>query len=292
MKILITGNKSYIGSRLIKWLSQWSNKYSVETLSLRSNEWMKKDFSKYDSILHVAAIVHHKEKKGSKEIYFKTNKELAVKIAKKAKMAGVKQFIFMSSMAVYGLEGEINKDITITKDTVCRPNTYYGQSKLEAEIELTKIVDDSFNVAIIRAPMIYGPDCPGNYIRLKKIIMKIPIFPKVENKRSMLFVDNLSEFIRLLIDNNDKGLFYPQNKNYVNTSELVGLIAKSNNKNIYYSRALAFLVEKLGDHMKVINKIFGNLTYEKDMSNYRDTEYCVVDTELSIEICEGLRTGR
>ncbi|AZR73932.1 UDP-glucose 4-epimerase [Anoxybacter fermentans] len=286
MRILITGNKSYVGMNLKRWLSQWPDKYSVDSISLRNDEWKNKDFSKYDILFHVAAIVHKKEKSEMEDIYYKINRDLTVEVAKKAKEEGVKQFIFMSSMSVYGLNGKIGEDVVVTKNTQCNPNTFYGKSKLEAENELKKIEDEHFRIVIIRAPMVYGPNCPGNYTRLKKLVMKIPVFPLVNNKRSMIFIDNLSEFIRLLIDNQDRGLFFPQNKEYVNTSELVKLIAKENSKNIYLSRVLAFGIKLFGRRVKVLNKVFGNLVFDLDLSSYEDFKYCVADLKKSLEICE------
>jgi UDP-glucose 4-epimerase len=286
MRILITGNKSYVGMNLKRWLSQWPDKYSVDFVSLRNDEWKIKDFSKYDVLFHVAAIVHKKEELEMEDIYYKINRDLTVEVAKKAKAEGIKQFIFMSSMSVYGLEGKIGEEVVITKDTRCIPTTLYGKSKLEAENKLKKLEDEQFCIAIIRAPMVYGPNCPGNYTRLKKLVMKTRVFPMVNNKRSMIFIDNLCEFIRLLIDNREHGLFFPQNKEYVNTSELVRLITKENSKNIYFSRILTYGINLFGKRVSVLNKVFGNLVYDLDLSSYKDFEYNVADLEKSIKICE------
>jgi UDP-glucose 4-epimerase len=286
MRILITGKKSYVGINLKKWLAQWPDKYSVDSISLKNDEWKNKDFSKYDVLFHVAAIVHKKEKPEMKNIYYRINRDLAVEVAKKAKEEGVKQFIFMSSMSVYGLDGKIGEDVVITKDTPCNPNTFYGKSKLEAENELKKMEDEHFRIGIIRAPMVYGPNCPGNYTRFKKLVMKTPVFPLINNKRSMVFINNLCEFIRLLIDNQDRGLFFPQNKEYVNTSEMVRLIAKENYKKIYFSRILAFGIKLFKRQVNILNKVFGNLVFDLELSSYKDFEYCVTDFEKSIELCE------
>jgi UDP-glucose 4-epimerase len=286
IKILVTGSKSYVGTSLKKWLGQWPNKYSVDFISLRNDEWKNRDFFEYDVLFHTVAIVHKKEKPEMKGLYYKINRDLTVEVAKKAKKEGVKQFIFMSSMSVYGLNGKIGEAVIITKDTPCNPNTFYGKSKLEAESELKKIEDRQFRVAIIRAPMVYGPNCPGNYTRLKKLVMKTPVFPLINNKRSMIFIDNLCEFIKLLIDNKDHGLLFPQNKGYVNTSELIRLIAKENSKKIYFSRILTYVINFFGKKISVFNKVFGNLVFDLDLSSYRDFKYCVVDLERSVEICE------
>jgi UDP-glucose 4-epimerase len=286
LRILITGDKSYIGINLKKWLSKWPDKYKIDSITLKDDSWQKIDFSCYDVLFHVAAIVHKKEKHGMMDLYNRINRDLAIKVAEKAKKSGVKQFVFMSSMSVYGLEGKIGEDIIINMETPCKPNTFYGKSKLEAEKELEKFSDETFRVAIVRAPMIYGPDCPGNYSRLRNIVMKVSIFPFIHNQRSMLFIDNLCEFLRLLINNEDSGLFFPQNKEYVSTNNLVNLIAEQHHKKIVFSRFIGIPILFWGKHIGILNKLLGSLTFDMNLSSYRDFEYCVVNLENSVEICE------
>ncbi|MGI6706543.1 MAG: NAD-dependent epimerase/dehydratase family protein [Clostridia bacterium] len=192
-KILITGANSYIGTSFEKWVSKWADKYRVDSIDVKTDAWREKSFQEYDVVFHVAAIVHVKENDTNK--YFKVNRDLALDIAKKAKQEGVKQFIFLSTMGVYGAEvGHI------TKDTEPRPKTPYAKSKYEAEKLLNELNDDSFKVATLRPPIVYGKDCRGNYPRLASMALKLPFFPDVKNERSMIYIDNLSEFIRLIID--------------------------------------------------------------------------------------------
>lgn len=285
IKVLITGANSYIGTKFENWVSGY-DKYRVSILDLIDNKWKSHDFSAYDVVFHVAAIVHKREKKEDEYLYYKVNTELTYEVAKKAKKEGVKQFIFMSSISIYGLEGKIGENIVITKDTLCKPNTYYGKSKLNAENELLKLNQKDFMVAIIRAPLIYGPNCLGNYTRLKKLIVRIPLFPMINNQRSMLFIDNLTEFIKLLINNRDFGVFFPQNKEYVDTAKMAKLIAKENGKKLYLSRLLGLIITFLSKRITIINKIFGNLVISSSMSNYDDYNYCVVNFDRSIKICE------
>lgn len=284
--ILITGENSYVGTNLETWLAKWPDRYKIDTISVRDDKWKEEDFSKYQVIFHVAAVVHKKEKSEMESLYFKINKDLAIQVAKKAKGEGVKQFIFMSSMSVYGIEGKVGEYVVIDKNTPCKPTTFYGKSKLEAELELNKMNDENFKVAIVRAPMIYGPNCPGNYTRLKKIVMIALIFPDINNRRSMLFVDNLSEFIKQLIDRKEARIFFPQNKNYVNIAELVNLIAKNNNKKIYFSKHLTSIVKLFANNIGTINKVFGNLVIDPRLSEYWNSEYCIISFEKSIRICE------
>ncbi|PAB59413.1 UDP-glucose 4-epimerase [Anaeromicrobium sediminis] len=286
MNILITGSNSYVGKSFKEWLARWPNKYSVNMISVRNDDWKKSDFSQYDVIVHMAAVVHQKEKVEMQELYFKINRDLTLEIANKAKAEGVKQFIFMSTMSVYGLTGKISENVVITKDTIPNPNTFYGMSKLEAEKELIKLKDNSFNIAILRPPMIYGPNCPGNYKKLRKLAIMTTVFPEIYNQRSMIFIQNLSEFIRLIIENREMGLFFPQNKKYVSTTKLVKLITKEHSKNIYLSRGLFRGIKLFGKRINVLNKVFGNLVFDLSLSGYREFQYCIIDLEKSVEICE------
>jgi UDP-glucose 4-epimerase len=261
--ILITGKHSYIGKSLEKHLSKNSDKYNIDFISLRNDEWKDIDFSKYDVLFHVAAVVHKKEKPEMESLYIKVNRDLSIDVAEKAKNEGIKQFIFISTMSVYGTDGEIGKDIVIGATTEANPKTYYGKSKLSAEIELNKLNDDKFKVLVLRPPMIYGPNCTGNYARLEKFALKSPVFPMVKNQRSMLSIDKLCEYLKEYIDKEKSGLFLPQDDLYANTSLLVKKIAEDNGRKVHLSKTLGFIVKLFGNRVSIIKKIFGNLVYEK-----------------------------
>jgi len=259
--ILITGKGSYVGTNVEKYLSQFPDQYYIETLDMLDPNWRVFDFSKFDVIFHVAGIAHMKEKRKNKEVYFKVNRDLAIEVAKKSKDSGVKQFIFMSSMSVYGMLTGV-----ITRDTLPKPNTYYGKSKYEAEVSINKLNDDEFKVAILRPPMIYGVGSPGNFKRLKKLALMTPIFPKIDNIRSMIYIDNLSEFIKQIIDNNSEGFFFPQNSNYVTTCNMVHLIAKIHGRKILLTKVFNPILRLLKS--SAVNKLFGDLVYDMSMSEY------------------------
>lgn len=272
-KILITGANSYIGTNLEEWLNRYNGEYKVSTIDLRDETWRNKDFSLFDVVFHVAGIAHEKETKNNKELYYKINRDLSYETAKKAKKEGVKQFIFLSSMSVYGLENGV-----IYKDTLPNPKSNYGKSKFQAEELIKTLNDDSFSVAIIRAPMVYGKGCKGNYPKLAKFVLRIPFFPDINNKRSMIYIFNLCEFVRLLIDNNSSGIFFPQNSEYVNTSELVSLIAEAHKKKIKLIKILNPIIKLLGlFNFRLVNKVFGDLVYDMSLSdfskNYRIYEF-------------------
>src|SRR5690606_19975052 len=118
--------------------------YHVETLDMKDSNWINFDFSKFDVVFHVAGIAHIKETKKNRDLYYKINRDLAVETAIKAKESGVKQFIFMSSMSVYGKITGV-----ITKNTVPQPKTYYGKSKLESEMLIKNLTSNNFNISII-----------------------------------------------------------------------------------------------------------------------------------------------
>lgn len=258
-KILITGANSYIGNSFKEWLKQFPNNYLVESISVRDDSWKEKCFMGYDAVLHLAAIVHVKQKAVDK--YFEVNRDLSVKIAEKAKSEGVKQFIFLSTMAVYGCETGY-----ITSKTPPIPKTPYAKSKYEAEKLLLDIEDDDFKIAILRPPIVYGKGCKGNYPRLSILVNKLPIFPDVENMRSMLFINNLSEFLRIVVDNRLNGILFPQNRDYVNITELARLINLAHGKNIQVTKLFNWSIAIGLRFSKTFQKIFGNLIYDKSLS--------------------------
>lgn len=278
-RILITGANSYIGKNFKKWLRNFPEKYLVESISIRNDTWKEKDFSIYDVVYHVAGIAHIKETNENAELYYKVNRDLAYETAQKAKSDGVKQFILLSSMSVYGIESGV-----ISKNSPLNPKSNYGKSKLQAEELINSLDDERFKVAIIRPPMVYGKNCKGNYSRLAKITLKVPVFPNFKNKRSMIFIDNLSEFVRLLIDDHSKGLFFPQNEKYVCTSEMVKLLTEVHGKKIRMTNLFNPLIKLL--MIGPFKKVFGDLVYEKSMSVYKGS-YCQGEFRWSISLTEG-----
>lgn len=273
-RILITGAHSYIGTSFEGYIQRYDSfDYQVDTLDLHNPEWVNIDFSIYDCIFHVAGIAHadvgHVSEE-RKQQYYKVNRDLAVQVAIQAKQSGVKQFIFMSSIIVYGESAPLGKRKLITKDTLPQPCSFYGDSKLQADTALMKMNEENFKVCILRPPMIYGAGCKGNYQTLSKIAKKLSLFPNIENERSMLYIGNLCIFIKRCIDHQYWGIYFPQNAAYVSTTNMVKLIAKTANKRIYVTKMLNLFVYmlskvpgKIGD---VCNKAFGNMTYIKDDS--------------------------
>lgn len=277
--ILITGAKSYLGTQIKNYLCD--TEYNVKTLSVRDDRWKKCDFMMYTSIIHCAAIVHLR-RKISEDKFLQINKTLTYDLAKKAKDEGVKQFIFISSMNVYGINsGEI------TLNTVPEPISFYGKSKLLAERELLKLEDSNFKIVIIRPPMIYGRGCKGNYCSLEKVSKHLVIIPDYHNSRSMLYIANFCEFIKQAVDKELAGLFFPQNREYVCTCDLITKISTLHGNKVIKVKWCNSLISMLIKRSSFCEKLFGNLTYSKDMSQYSDIQYQVADYNESVEFTEG-----
>lgn len=265
-KILITGKNSYIGRSFIDWVRKYNYDYELEELNMRGESWRDYDFSKYDVVIHLAAIVH--KKNVSRDTYYSVNRDLAFDCAKKAKKLGVKHFIFFSTMSVFGLDTGI-----INRKTKANPRNYYGKSKLEAERLIKKEQNKDFKVSIVRPPMIYGSGAPGNYAKLSNLARKISFFPKVYNSRSMIYTENLFSFLKILIDNELDGIFHPQNNKYVNTSGLVKVIAEINSNKLFLLPGTSRIIYLLSSHVRILKKAFGSLTYSKSLDGSPGTVY-------------------
>ena len=287
-RILITGAGSFLGLALKQHLSQWPEQYHVSTISLRENSWQSENFAMFDSIFHAAGIAHDAAKRlaqDEQDLYYAINTKLAYDAALKAKQDGVRQFVFMSSAIVYGKSAPIGQERLITRETQPNPASHYGESKLRAEEALKTLDDENFRVCILRCPMIYGKGCRGNYPVLSRLARKLPVFPKVRNVRSMLYVKNFAEFARLMIQNQERGTFWPQNHEYSDTSELVRLIAKTHGKKILLVPGCEWALKLLSHFSGLVNKAFGSLAYSQDLSTYKSAyrlytlEQSIIETE-------------
>lgn len=279
-KILITGKTSYIGRSFQKYIEIYNQKnpemrYEVDAISVRGEEWKQYDFSKYDVVLHLAGIAHVDIGKGNQkelqEKYYRVNRDLTIEVANKAKLSGVKQFIFMSSIIVYGESAPVGQQKIITKDTIPSPSNFYGDSKLQAERGIQQLEDDTFKVVIIRPPMIYGKGCKGNYAKIEKLASITPIFPKIDNQRSMLDVRYLDQYLLDLIKKEKRGIFFPQDKEYVNVSKLVQELGRKKGRKIWLVLGFQWTLKIIGRNQGrtgiIVNKVFGNLVYEKSLKN-------------------------
>ncbi len=289
-RVLITGAGSYIGESFAAYAGvHYPANFTVDTVDMQDPGWRREDFSSYDAVFHVAGIAHAdigKVEEGTKKKYYAVNTDLAVETAKKARAEGVRQFVFMSSIIVYGDSAPYGREKVIDETTVPAPSNFYGDSKWQADQGVRKLAGEDFRVAVLRPPMIYGRGSRGNYPLLAKMAKKLPVFPDVENRRSMLYIGNLCEFLCRLMLSGEGGVYFPQNGEYTRTSEMVKQIAHAAGKKIRVTKLLKPAVV-VGSHVPgrvsgLVNKAFGNLIYEQGLSVYDGLEYRIFDRESSV----------
>ncbi|MEF2246815.1 NAD-dependent epimerase/dehydratase family protein [Paenibacillus sp. IITD108] len=280
-KVLITAKNSYVGNSFASWVSN-DERYSLDFISCRNDDWKQSSFSNYDVILHVAGIAHVDASSGNEELYYQVNRDLTIQLAEKSKNDGVSQFIFLSSMIVFGESNINNPYMVVNNSSKPNPSSFYGASKLQAEQGIAALQDEKFKIAIIRPPMIYGEGSKGNFSRLTKIAKVSPFFPNIKNKRSMLYINSLCEFVRLIINNEDQGVFHPQNKEYVNITELVYTIRQIHGKKVVRTKLFNVAIKLISRKINVVNKVFGTFIYDQNMSVYKE-EYCVTSLYDSVK---------
>lgn len=281
IKVLITGAGSYVGESVRKYILSTSSDFEIDAVDTMGDNWKKADYSQYDVVYHVAGIAHVNADPKMEPLYYKVNRDLTIAVAEHAKAAGVKQFIFMSSQIVFH-ESQSLKSEVLTKDTKENPNGFYGDSKLQAEIGLHKLEDENFKVCILRPCMIYGPNAKGNFPRLAKFATKVPFFPCWHNKRSMLYIDNLAEFVKQAMLRGLSGTFYPQNKEQADTVEIIRFFAKHAGHKVWISHLFNPFVWLGSFVLQPINKMFATYYYDPAMSKM-DFDYQLVSFEESLK---------
>ena len=293
-KVLITGANSYIGVSFENYVKEhYNSELSIDTVDMIDGSWRQKDFCSYDIVYHVAGIAHDDVGNVSEETikkYYTVNTDLAIETCKKARADGVKQFVFMSSAIIYGDSAPYGKRKVITRETEPQPANFYGDSKWQADKGVRKLASDSFIVTVLRPPMIYGKGSKGNYPTLARMARKLPVFPDVQNERSMLYIENLCEFLAQVMIRGKDGIFWPQNAEFTKTSDMVKTIADVCDHKIHVSKAWNWVVSIAaaipGKTRGLTNKAFGNMSYDQSMSQY-DFQYQIVTLEESIMRTEG-----
>ena len=279
--VLITGAGSYVGESVRRYILSTSSDFEIDSVDTMNDAWKKADFSKYDVVYHVAGIAHVNADPKMEPLYYKVNRDLTIDVARAAKTAGVKQFIFMSSQIVFH-ESQSLKTEVLTALTKENPNGFYGDSKLQAEKGLHELECETFKVCILRPPMIYGPNSKGNFPRLVKLAQKTPLFPAWHNQRSMLYIDNLAEFVKQAILRGLGGTFYPQNRELADTVEIIRFFAKANGHKIWITRFLNPFVWLGSFVLQPINKMFATYYYSPEMSK-ADFDYQLVSFNESLK---------
>lgn len=280
-KILITGAGSYVGESVRRYILSTSSDFQIDAVDTMGDNWKKADYSQYDVVYHVAGIAHVNADPKMEALYYKVNRDLTIEVAKHAKAAGVKQFIFMSSQIVFHESQSLMTEV-LTAQTKENPNGFYGDSKLQAELGIKPLEDENFKVCILRPCMIYGPNAKGNFPRLAKLACKTPIFPCWHNKRSMLYIDNLAEFVKQAILRELSGTYYPQNRELADTVEIIRFFAKAAGHRIWITRLLNPFVWLGSFVLQPINKMFATYYYDPEMSKM-DFDYQLVSFEESLK---------
>jgi len=258
--VLIFGENSYIGASFAGFAAG-TGAHSTAAVGSRGGAWAERSFSGFDSVLYCAGIAH---RKAADKLHFEINCDLAVSVAKKAKAEGVRQFVYLSSAAVFGRAADIGPS------SAPKPESAYGASKLKAEKALAALCDGDFAVCILRPPMVYGPGCGGNFPRLTRLAVAAPVFPDIENRRSMIYIENLCHFISESVRGGRAGVFFPQNKEYVSTARLVKLIRQSRGKKTLTTRLFNTLILPLMRFIPPLEKLFGDMAYHGEPGEYVD----------------------
>lgn len=261
-RILIIGSNSFIGKNFICF----SKFREVKSVSLKNKQAEKIDFENTDVVLHLAAIVHV-TRNSSKEEYFRINRDLSLSVAKYAKTAGVKQFIFLSSIKVYGKF--IPDSDPWNEESVCNPNDYYGTSKYEAEIELLRLNDINFTVSIIRTPIVYGEGVKANMLMLIKLVENIRILPfaDIANKRSFTYIENLIGFIDCIIDKKIDGVFIVKDDGSYSTTELICFISGAMKKKIILFKIPGFFIKAASLFFPLfVERLYGSFNLDNSLT--------------------------
>ena len=263
-RILITGKDSFVGSNIRKY----SVFRDIEEISLLDNKPEDINFEKYNIIIHLVAIVHQKKTIPENQ-YFIINRDLCLKVAELAKNAGIKQFIFLSTVKVYGKF--ISGSEPWNEKSLCIPEDAYGKSKYEAELALKKLADENFTVSIIRTPLVYGEYVRANMLSILKLINRTHILPfkDVENRRNFTGAENLVSFIDRIIEKRASGVFIAMDEKAISTSKLVKMISENLDKKIVLFKIPDFII-KIG--MNVFPSIFDRLYGSFEMDNSRTLE--------------------
>lgn len=279
-KILILGANSYIGTSFENYMQQkYPDDYEIHTTSLHGEAWRQEDWSGYDSILNVTGKAHAdiaQLSEAQKQEYYAINCDLAVETAKKAIEDGAAQYIYLSSIIIYGDSSNSRTPVRITADTKPAPSNFYGDSKWQAEQKLQELFRTAekttrhTRLVLLRLPMIYGPGCKGNYKTLVKMSQKLPLFPTYHNERSVLHIDQLAEYLRNLVERGESGLFLPQDDTCRSTPDMVFELAEAAGRRMYHAAwmnpfvRLAFYLP--GKPGRLARKAFGTLVIDHELS--------------------------
>lgn len=260
-RILVTGKSSFIAGHFARFMEAYAGEYSVELVSVRGDSWKNIDFSAYDCVIHAAGIAHVGYKDDMRDEYMRVNRDLTLDVARAAKAAGVKQFIFLSSIIIYGPAAKGGRTRYISCSTAPSPENAYGQSKMEAENGLKSLSDGAFSVAILRLPMVWGDGCRGNYALLTKYADLLPVFPSLCGYRSAISVSNLAAYLKSCIDSGKAGTFFPRDPGDITTPRMLSDIRAARGKKTRIIKIFDPFIRVFGN-IGIVRRIFGGIAYD------------------------------
>lgn len=263
--VLLTGVTGFVGAALLKYLLDQN--YRVSVLSRQPIDMVSADLDvlliddlealcepnstaanvvadklpDVDCVVHCAGLAHNRNKSKSVKPFYRINRNVTIALGRLAADAGVKRFIFISTIGVNGNETRsgLNPDLPekFTESDMPNPHNDYALSKWEAEQGLNLIASSTnMEVVIIRAPLIYDVDAPGNFRRLIKLVdLALPLpFGKIHNHRSLLALDNLVDFVFLTITHPCAAneTFLVADNEALSTTEIISKIALARNKKL------------------------------------------------------------
>lgn len=282
MKILVIGKNGFISTSFQTYMKKYPE-IQVDAISARGDKWKGYDFHGYDAVYNTTGLAHDDARMGTDAQFMALNRDLPEALAKKAKAEGVKTFINMSSIIVYGDMSELGSKELITARTIPEPSGIYGKSKLAGEKALKALSDEKFHIAIIRSPLVYSENAVDNFLKLTNYARKGFVFPKIKNARSMIYSDNLCELVRLIAVNNGDGMYYPQQDKHICTSKLVQDVAAVSGHRMVLTKLFNPILFVMSKKMMFVRKVFGSLAYDMETSNCFDGKYQVVSYDESIE---------
>lgn len=259
--ILLTGSTGFIGSYFI---NQYSSHFKVNTFSFIRDNFDKLKLDGINCVVHCGALVHQMKEEPSYEEFFDSNVNHTLQMAIKAKANNVKQFIFISTVKVFGEE---SKEI-FNENSPTNPKDDYGLTKKIAEEKLLKLEDKNFKVAILRLPLVFGPGVKANFRSLINIVNTFKILPlgSINNKRSMVFVGNVCQYIFQIIKLKERGIFIANEDESLSTSELINQISTALGKNVIlfsipFSKQLLKILKP-----KYYQRLFGNFEVDNTLT--------------------------
>ncbi len=285
MKVLIVGKNSYIARRTGQWFMKKSPDVAVDYISVRDDGWKNHDFSVYDAIVYAAAIVHHKDYI-PEETYDMVNAQQPYELAQLAKAAGVTQFVFLSTMGVYGQDKKLPHGNIVDANTPLTPCSFYGSSKLKGEKLLQSLDDGTFHVSVVRPANVYGKDCKGNYISgFAKIVRLLPLLPNAfaSSKQGMVYVDHLAELCWLVANSDRSGVYPAQDQAAVSSFEIMCAMADCicpRKKSVHCD----WLFKPFAG-LSIVNKLFGGISYDEEYAKCDLGDYQFTDFATAIKEC-------